>query len=181
MNYLKIVLEHWRAEYVREFCTGTPDNNISDFDVNDFSDYLIDASSEQDYQFYNFYSFQVTDVVKKQLLKIPVRKNSSEWLNIYTSCLLTLHDRIKSAICLCEKNIAKQNPHLINRIIRGLKTKPPILFHIEEEKSNYISVLVNEIIHALANELTYTTHSKVSVSSCLHNLVVAASNKEEDD
>ena len=94
---------------------------------------------------------------------------------------LTLHDRINSACALCNKTLAEDNPQLVNRIIRGLKLKPPVLYHISEDKAAYVSVLVNEITHAIAAELTHTLHSKVSVTDCLNNLVKAANNEEEDD
>ena len=179
-NYLKTVLTPWKAEYIRELCSGEPDVSIEDFDLNDFSDYLVDVSSEYDYEAYNFYYLKLSTILLQHLKQIPRKKHSAEWSNIYTSCLLTLQDRIKAAAALCDKDLAQDNPQLVNRIIRGLKTKPPILFHIEEERGPYISVLVNELIHALAMELTRTTHSKVSVSTCLHNLVKAANNEEED-
>lgn len=181
LNYLKIVLEPWHAEYVREFCYGSPDVDIADFNVSDFSDYLVDAASEYDYNSYSCSCLDIGVVARRYLAKIPVKKRSPEWSNICTSCLLTLHDRIKSANCLSGKNIASDDPQLLNRIIRGLKTKPPILFHIGEEDAAYVSVLVNEIIHALAVELTYRTHSKVSVTTCLQNLVKAANNDEDND
>lgn len=181
VNYIRTVLQPWKAEYIREFCCGDADLSIADFNASDFSDYLIDVSSEFDYKSYSYTCLNVSHVVRQHLKRIPRNKNSAEWSNIYISCMLTLQDRIKSAAILCDKNLAKENPELINRIIRGLKTKPPILFHIEPEKSAYITVLVNELTHALATELTYTMHTKVSVESCLQSLVKAASNKEEDE
>lgn len=179
-NYLKIVLEPWHAEYVRDFCCGSADMSLADFDVSDFGDYLVDSASEYDYTSYGYLHTSVSSVARKYLAKIPIKRKSPEWSNICTSCLLTLVDRINCAASLCGKTIAEQDPQLINRIIRGLKTKPPILFHIEEERSGYICVLVNEIVHAIAVELTHTIHSKVSVTACLQNLVKAASNQEDE-
>lgn len=180
INYLRTVMEPWHAEYVREFCCGSADMCIAEFDINDFSDYLIDSASEYDYTSYGYSDISISCVIRKYLMRIPIKRKSSEWSNICTSCLLTLVDRIKCAANLCGKTIAEQDPQLVNRIIRGLKTKPPILFHVEEEKSSYICVLVNEIVHAMAVELTHSVHSKVSVTACLQNLVKAASNQEDE-
>ena len=180
VNYLKTVLEPWHAEYVREFCCGSPDLCLAEFDLNDFSDYLIDSASEYDYTSYGYLSTSISCVVRKYLMRIPIKRKPPEWSNICTSCLLTLVDRIKCAANLCSKTIAEENPQLVNRIIRGLKTKPPILFHIEEDRASYICVLVNEIVHAIAVEMTHACHSKVSVTACLQNLVKAASNQEDE-
>ena len=95
VNYLNTVIEHWRAEYVRDFCSGCADITIADFNVSDFSDYLVDVASENDYNNYSFYCFKIKDVFRQHLMKIPKKKHSPEWYNIYISCLLTLQDRTK--------------------------------------------------------------------------------------
>ena len=180
VNYIRTVIELWWLEYIRLFCQGNPDLDVADFDLCDFGDYLIDSTSQSDYNSYACFCFRVSDVVRKHLKKIPRKKNDSEWSNICTSCMLTLHDRIKSAIDLSQKNTSKEHPCLLSRIIRSLKTKPPILFHIDESMSGYINVLVTELIHAISVELSDSLPVKVLPSSCLKNLIIAANNQEED-
>ena len=121
-NYLKRVLEPWRAEYVREMCVGDPDIDIADFNVIDFSDYLVDVSSESDLYSYSSYCMKVSDIVWKHLSKIPRRKNSAEWCNICISCLLTLNDRLKAAASFSGKHSFENDPKLLLRLIRALKT-----------------------------------------------------------
>lgn len=179
VNYIKTVLDPWYAEYIRCFCSGTPEVQVHDFDVSDFADYLIDASSDYDYNAYNTGCLNISDAIRKHLKQLPRRKRSPEWSNIYLSCLLTLQDRINTAVTLCGNSIVSDDPQLMNRIIRSLKTSPPILFHLDDSWSNYILVIVNELIHAISAELTYTTSYKVTPSACLKNLVIAASNDED--
>ena len=62
---------------------------------------------------------------------------------------------------------------------QGVLSLASILFHLHSNFTNYISVLVNELTHAIAVELTEQTSSPVTVSECLHSLVAAASNEEE--
>lgn len=180
-NYIKNVISPWRAEYVKLFCSGTDDAEIADFDVLDYSDYLIDVASQYDYNAYAVECFKISDIVRKHLSKIPIRKNSSEWSNIYISCLMTLQDRINCATTLLNsKSSILRNPQRTDRVIRSLKAREPVLFHIDEVYANYITTLVNEIIHALSAEISYNIHSKVSVSACMRNLVAAACAEEED-
>lgn len=180
MNYIKTVIGFWDAEYVREFCVGSPDCEIADFNIGDFGDYLVDACSEFDTHSFSVGCPNISAVIRTHLKKIPVRKNSAEWSNIYLSCLLTFKDRVDSAIDISSKITDNEDPLLFNRVIRKLKTKQPILFHLDESYANYISILVNEITHAIAAELTFTTASKVSTTACLRNMVAAANNNEDD-
>ena len=179
VNYIRTVITLWYAEYIRDFCCGSADLPIADFDVCDFSDYLIDATSEFDYNVYGFYTLKVSDVARKHLSKIPKKRNSAEWSNIYTSCLLTLNNRIKTATILFAA-YDEATPYKLGKILRDLKKQPPILYHLDDTMAGYVSVLVNEIVHAVSTELSYTTVSKVSPSACLKNLVIAANNDEDN-
>lgn len=179
VNYINNVLAPWHSEYIRTFCSGSPDVPTEDFDLSDFGDYLVDASSVYDFNAYSVCHTGIADVMRKHIQKIPRKRNSAEWSNIYLSCLLTLQDRLECASEL-RSNIPKEETKLLSRMIRQLKTRPPVLFHIEEHMASYITVLVNEIIHAVANDLTYTTHCFVSPATCLKNLAMAASNEEDN-
>ena len=179
VNYIKTVLNPWYAEYVRCFCCGSADLQLQDFDISDFADYLVDASSSYDYNAYEVGCFSISEAIRKHMLQLPRKKHSEEWSNIYLSCLLTLQDRLNAANTLCENSVVKDDTQLISRMIRSLKTRPPVLFHIPDEWSNYVSVIVNEIIHLLSAELTYSTNTYVTPSTCLKNLIVAANNQED--
>ena len=178
VNYIKTVLTPWQSEYVRCFCCGDPDTPLEGFDITDFADYLVDISSECDFNTYTVCYTDIGDVIRKHLRKIPRKRKSAEWSNIYLSCLLTLQDRIKCAASFYAET-PEEETKILSRMIRSLKKRQPVLFHLDETKAPYITVLVNELIHAIANELTHRTHSLVSPSVCLKNLIIAANNDED--
>ena len=179
-NYLKNVISCWRAEYIKLFCIGSDEGEFTDFDPVDYSDYLIDVASERDFHSYATSCTNIADIVRKQLKKIPKAKKSSEWSNIYISCLLTLNDRLSAASKVVTPEFIKSSPQKTDRLVRATRLRSPILYHLNESYSNYIATLVNEITHAIAAEVSYTIHSKVSVGSCMRNLLAAASNEEDD-
>ena len=178
VNYIRSAIRPWYAEYVRAFCCGTPELEVQNFDVYDFGDYLIDITHENDYSSLFYDCSSITHALQKHLLKIPHKRNSSEWNNICVSCFLTLQDRINSAINLSQDLSKTNNLALLSRLIRTLKNRPPILFHLEETMSTYVSVLTNELIHVMSVELSYKLHSEVSPSDCLKNLVIAAQHED---
>lgn len=179
VNYIRTSISFWYAEYVRTFCCSEPNIEVADYNVSDFGDYLIDASSEYDFTTLLYCSEDITSAIRAYLKKIPRRRHSAEWQNICISCYLTLQDRIFSAIELTSEIRDGKSNILLNKQIRELKNRPPILFHIEESRSNYISVLVNELIHVIAVELTYTLKTNVTPSDCLKNMAMAANNDED--
>lgn len=179
VNYIRTVINHWYAEYVSAFCSGAPEVN-TEFDVTDFSDYLIDASSEGEHRTLFYDGCCITSAINKHLKNIPKRKNSPEWQNICISCYLTLEDRVSSAKSLTMQLMDIKSEQLLNRLVRGLKNRPPILFNIDKSLSGYISVLVNELTHVIAVELTDSIGASVSATDCLQSLVAAAYNTEED-
>lgn len=179
VNYINTVLSPWQSEYIRCFCSGDAETPIEDFDVSDFADYLVDVASDQDFNTYSICYTNIANVIRQHLKKIPRKKKSAEWSNIYLSCLLTLQDRIDCA-CSFNAETPEEETKVLSRMIRSLKKRQPVLFHVDESMAPYIAVLVNELIHAIATELTYRTHSLVSPSTCLKNLVIAA-NSDEDD
>jgi hypothetical protein len=180
VNYIKTVLHCWKSEYIKDNFYGSCDVTFEDFNLVDFSDYLIDKASENDVYSYSCYCINVSDILYKHIKKIPRKKFDSEWSNIYLSCLLTLHDRLKGASDLIHKSVSEVDMQLLSRLIRGVKTKPPILYHLDDSFSNLIKVLVNELTHALCAEISYVTHSKVCVTDCMMNLVAAAYSDDEE-
>lgn len=179
VNYIKTCIKYWHADYVRDFCTGCPNLNM-EFDITDFGDYLVDQSSLYETKSLFYDGFSVTTALKKHLNKLPRKKHDAEWSNICISCYLTLEDRINSARSLTEQFIDTDSAYLLSRFIRALKNRPPILFHVEESMANYVSVIVNELIHVMSVELTELLGVCVTPSDCLQNMVLAAQNNEEE-
>ena len=180
VNYIRHVCNLWYADYLRENSYGCPDVEYADFDLFDFGDYLIDASSESDFHSYTMCYVDPSKVVCKYLSKKPKKKHSSEWMNIYISCLYTINDRIRCLQAVSRDLNPVTDAIEYNRRMRAVKNKKPILFHVDETMSNYIDTLVTVIIHAISSELSYSVAAKVSVSTCLHNLVAAANNDEDE-
>lgn len=180
VNYIKTIGNLWYADFLRETSYGSPEATYADFDLFDFSDYLIDVASERDYHSYAICDINPANIVHKYLRKIPVKKHSPEWSNIYISCLLTLNSRIDHLKSVSKDLNDCTDAVYFNRLMRAAKTQKPILFHLDESMENYILTLVNEIMHAISAELSYSVSSSVSVSTCLKNLVIAASEADDD-
>ena len=56
---------------------------------------------------------------------------------------------------------------------------PPILFHLDKNMENYIRVLVNEIKHCIAEELSWRSDTRVSADSFVKRVKSFNSDCEE--
>ncbi len=175
LNYIKKIIYPYKVDYDAEFRKdGNADIQIiytGDFNL---GSYLIDEANI--FERINFTSSlsSIDRVVYAHLSKIPVRKNSSEWVNIYISCMLTLLNSItlsKYNLKKCE-HIKKDKSHTIDHIYTTLRHAKPILFHLDKKYENYIYILVNEIRRAISKELSGTTDYYISPDSTIKGLLM---------
>lgn len=168
--YMKHVFPLWRADFMKE-CGKVLDDYVELSSFN-FSDYLVDVDSLKNDDYISTEK-DILNIIKKHLSSIPTLRNSPEKTNIYISCFLTLNERIQAVLDILCKHRIQQTSVAFDAIIRTLKTRPPVLFHVDEKRASYISVLVNEVIHRMSKDITQASHTTVSVETCLQNLVIA--------
>lgn len=91
-------------------------------------------------------------VIYRHLLKIPKKKSSDEWLNIYTSCLLTLLNNFT----LTNKKLSDvENKENItdNYIEKMYQLDDVLLFHLDKSYHDYIQILTRELKDYIYDEL----------------------------
>jgi hypothetical protein len=181
VNYLKTVIEPWKAEYIREFCGGNADMNVADFNVSDFSEYLVDIASEQDYNTYDYLCFKSADVVRAHLRKIPRKHNSAEWTNIYISCLLTLIDQMTLTSKQVRAVRAAGNENIYLDIIKENLNKAPILYHLEDTWEDYIRVIVREVRHLLSAQMHWKSGSHYTAEAAIKAVVMESILEDEEN
>lgn len=107
---------------------------------------------------FDFYLERVDKTILGEISKIPKKKNSAEFLNIYLSCLLTFTDLITPLTIDCERaNSLKRSVQIQDNFRQSLykipKNYKPILFHLDESFNDYILLLVKKIRIQMRNDL----------------------------
>ena len=113
--------------------------------------------------------------IKQFLIKrLPYKKNSVEFYNIYFSCLLTF----LNSITIPNKDINrinnlkyKENIDLTQIFIRE-SADPVILYHLDDTFHDYILVLYRQIRHEIGSEIQYSSNSYIGTNESLYNLMV---------
>ena len=167
MNYLKssiyfLKVDYEQSEYYQELQIDTKNIDLS-YNV----DNIISTSlSDMDLVDFKMTMGDVTSTCKKFLETIPYDKTSVEWLNIYTSTLLT----VLNMITLTSKNSKRVEELSATRGIRQYhydrfyaqeNDSKPILFHLSESMSDYIVVLARQVKLLIGRDLSEILHTKV--------------------
>lgn len=191
LNYIKSVLYPHKVDFEQEFYSQVLDynpqqDNLVDVSGYTFSDMLHEYTEDLDLVEFDLCLTDVCKTIKNFLSKIPYKKNTKEWHNIYVSCLLTLVNSI--TLSNAEKQRIKElkmsqeyKLKYIEKIYKKQCLDAPILFHLNNDMSSYIQVLVNGIRHSMSKELCYRTHTYIPSNSNMNKLILADINSEEYD
>lgn len=189
LNYIKSILYPHKVDFEQEFYSQiinyTPDNEDTATTAGfGFSDMLHEYADDLNEVEFNLCLERICDTVKSFLYKIPYKKNSSEWHNIYVSCLLTLLSSI--TLSNAEKKhineLKMSEEYKIKYVEKAYENQcleNPILFHLDSSLKGYIQILVNNIRHVIAKELTYKAHTYIPSNSNMNKLILADINSEE--
>ena len=132
---------------------------------------------------FTLYLQDIAHTAREFLSGIPQKRNSSEWMNIYASCMLSL----LNSITLNNKNkerikslgeIILQKPQLLTKIYKEERVNSIILFHLGESMRGYITVLVNRLKHLISADLSATATSYIPTEMTAKNLLLASLEEE---
>ena len=137
---------------------------------------MVEQTSLFDTMSYSYTLGEISSIVKAHLRKIPRKQHSAEWMNIYLSCMLTL----LSSITLSNHQIREFKKlkipkyESLERLYAQLRYEEPILFHLDPSMSTYIKVLVTELRHVIAAELSWKGDFYISSEESMKNLICNA-------
>lgn len=180
LNYLKKVIYPYKVDFELEFKIEHKDIDIIHTGSFDLGSHLTESISLFDTLEFSFTIEDVSKIVRSHLSKIPRKKRSSEWINIYISCMLTLIDSMTlSNVVLRKYETITDKIELLEKLYSELKYNDPILFHLPDSMSTYIKVLVNELRHVIASEVSWKSESFISADDTLKSLICTAINQED--
>lgn len=173
LNYIKHVIYPYKVDFELEF--NIPDKCINMIQLSgfDISETIAEETSLFDVMSYTSTLNDISLIVKSHLRKIPYKKHSAEWMNIYLSCMLTL----LSSITLSNQQLKSFNSlkfpkyKILEKLYTQLRYEEPILFHLDSSMSTYIRVLVNELRHVIASELSWRSDYYISPQESMKSLI----------
>ncbi len=188
LNYIKKTLYTSKIDFDREYGdSADPDVPVEvDNEGSNFRDILESTVDEIHIAEFEHYLHDVSRTIKFHLQKLPYKRDSAEWLNIYTSCLLSLLNSVtlprKSLLRLNAMiKAGKSKMSLIDKMYRKERENSTILYHLDESMRDYITVLVNEIRKVIANDLSGILHTHISTASYTSEMMMQTLKGEDDE
>ena len=117
------------------------------------------------------------------LQKIPFKRDSVEWYNIYISVILTLLNSITPTDLQMKKikeALPKNKDEVIDKIYKELRNAPAILYHLDNSMQPYIKALAVEIKHAISAEMSRECKYFISPDNTLKNLLINTYNYQQE-
>lgn len=187
MNYLKssiyfLKVDFEQSEYYQELNVPSEEDSLS----YNFDNIVSDSLTDLDLVDFNMTMADVSLTCKRFLETIPYEKDSTMWLNIYVSTMLTF----LNMVTLTRKSSKRIEELVETRGIRQYhyeqfynkeQESAPILFHIPESMSDYILVLARQLKHFVGRDLSDILHTKVGSDIQLIKAVSTSYANEVDD
>ena len=179
LNYCKATIDFLRVDF--EYFEGRvqPDAQKAFTEHNFNFEYILGKRLDAlDTVEFRIMLSNIPSMVKFHMKNLPFIPNTQEYLNVYTSIVLTLLNRLtfsKKARKRLDK--LSEADRLRDRELRQLfhreKYTKTVLFHLPDSMEAYIDVVTRQVLHSLAKELSeaLATH----VDSDVESIAVAAS------
>lgn len=187
LNYIKGILYPLKVDFQQsEYCqTISKECYVEDITYT-FNNLIGNCIDEFNFCEFGLTFNDISKTCKKFLQTIPYKSNSSEWLNIYISVMLTFlnnvtlsNNKIKRLEHLTSTGRI-QEQHFVDSY-NDEKQQRPILFHLDPSMSNYITVLARQLKHIIAKDLTDILQINISTDIRLKPLTVKDYFIEQED
>ena len=173
LNHAKSILPWAKIEFMQQNYSQILSYNADEDDVDYSYDYnmskLLSDSVDQlvDIDF-NSCLGDIISTIRYFMSKIPY-STDEERLNLYNSCILTFINSITLSDAeynrfLTINDKAYNHDSSIYRLYDKHKNDV-VLYHLDDDMANYIFILVKELKHLIAKDLSVTLHTYVPTSS----------------
>lgn len=162
LNYIKNVAYPISVTYQQQNFANSFDA-IDDYDAALKSDQMLKDKVHHSYDELRRGEFEQTlpsvhNVLNKVLKKTPYNKDKLMTHRLYISCLLTILNYLKFDKLRLDRlnrrdSRGMSNEYVVDEMYRETRYQAPLLFHLPESYSNYVSTLVNEAMNVLAQDL----------------------------
>lgn len=169
LNYIKTVSYPYKVDFEQSnYGETNQDSFIIHSDISTISNYISEESDIFDRIDFQISLSSIDSSIKNYLSKLIYSSNPVLQKNIYISCILTL----LNSITLDKKYTDKIDADLLVDILfKQSRKRNVILYHLPATMSNYIEVILRELEHTLAADLSFKSSQHISAELTIKNLL----------
>lgn len=180
LNYIKKSIYGVKVTFEQEnYAQYSTENYVDNYTISNYcnlSRQLVETCDKFNRIDFFAYIDDIDDEIKDVIKDIPYKNQKALWNNIYLSCLLTLNNMSTlSNKKKKELNALKQCDDVyynaLNREYDQNMKEQVILYHLNKDMSDYISLLCNKIKKKIANELSSILNTYLSVDFVLSSIM----------
>lgn len=189
LNYIKRIIYPIKVQFEQSnYYQGVnyeKEELVADFTLYTYKDQIQETLDKLNKVEFCLYLEQIPSVLKEFLNSIPHIKNSNEWLNIYTSCLLSLLNSITMSN-INKKRLTRESTSIRDsvsmheRIYKDEQRNNIILYHLNESYRPYISVLLNKLRHIIASNLSSNLYTYIPSGATFVNVMSSEVDSYDD-
>ena len=165
LNYAKCVLLPLKLEFIKQYQPSK--HSLDDEGENNNTpilDIIMDSVDAFNVSNFNLYLEDIPNTIKAFLSGIPY--TGVEWVNIYTSCVLSFLNSVTLTKNDFENIESLQRngyvkAETLEKLYKATRDDSVVLFHLPSSMYDYIKVLTNEIRHLICEDLSQVLHSYV--------------------
>lgn len=185
LNYLKVILYPRKVafeqqNYAQTEITLNEDENVM-YVGHTFANKISDSVDDLMKVEFRSCLGDCCNSIKEFLKSIPYKYKSAEWYNIYFSCLLSFLNSItlsKAEELRLRSAKYRINDHslLLESYNKQQYEDFVILFHLDNCMKDYIRILVIQIKHIIAKDLSELLHTEIDTSSMSYPMILSEIN-----
>lgn len=169
LPYLKTVLEFILSDYIREREKDV-EKPTEDYLLYSFNNLFYQLSSKLWISDFKFCIDSIPSIIDNFFRRIPRKKNSTEWLDIKTSVVLTFWNRLKlsdyqeNRLKSLQESRRLTDKKLIRVFLDNKYNSDCILIGLDDKYRDYVNILCNELFATIGKELMDTIESPVGTN-----------------
>lgn len=180
LNYLRAVMYPRKVSFEQtvysQIYTTDPDDDPSVAFEWDFKQKLFQSVDELSVKDFELCLGDIIQTSRAFLQRIPYKSDKIEWNNIYLSCMLsmlnsiTINNRVKERI----KNFKYDKRFLskfIDKLYADEEMDSTILYHVDPEMKDYITILTRRLKHVIAKDLSLSLHTYIPTDLGMKDLL----------
>lgn len=183
LNYAKSILYSTKLQFEEQYYAQnyvSMEDDSYDYSLHDLVISSIDGLRVSDFK---AYLGNIVETSKSFIYKLPY-KDKAEQCNLYTSCMLSF----LNSVVLSNKNKKKLNelmrggkltPDRIDKFYKEERKNSIVLYHLDQSFKPYVQVIVNELRHLIAEDLTVVLNDRsIQSESNVKNILISSANMD---